>query len=52
LDKKKVVFIDTNVFIIDLRYRNDRNFKINRDPLDLIARHGKDSIYKLGCKAF
>ncbi|GAB4416685.1 MAG: hypothetical protein OHK0032_12730 [Thermodesulfovibrionales bacterium] len=42
MDKKKVtVFIDTNVFIIDLRYRNDSNFKTNRDFLDFIAKHGR-----------
>ncbi len=40
MDKKKVtVFIDTNVFIIDLRYRNDSNFKTNRDFLDFIAKY-------------
>lgn len=42
MDKKKVtVFIDTNVFIIDLRYRNDSNFEINRAFLDFIAKHGR-----------
>jgi predicted nucleic acid-binding protein len=42
LDKKKVtIFIDTNVFIIDLRYRHDLNFKTNRNFLDFIARHDK-----------
>jgi len=42
LDKKKtVVFIDTNIFIIDLRYKNDINYKTNRDFLDFIARNGK-----------
>lgn len=42
MDKKKVtVFIDTNVFIIDLRYRNDSNFKTNCDFLDFIAKHGR-----------
>ncbi len=42
MDKKKVtVFIDTNVFIIDLRYKNDINFKTNRDFLDFIAKQGK-----------
>lgn len=28
--KKDVVFIDSNVFILDLRYQNDRNFKHNQ----------------------
>ncbi len=42
LDKKKVtIFIDTNVFVIDLRYRNDVNFRTNRDFLDFIAKQGK-----------
>ena len=42
MDKKKVtIFIDTNVFIIDLRYRHDLNFKTNRNFLDFIARHDK-----------
>lgn len=42
MDKKKVtIFIDTNVFIIDLRYKNDINFKINREFLDFIAKYGK-----------
>jgi len=42
LDKKKTaVFIDSNIFIIDLRYKNDINYKTNRDFLDFIARNGK-----------
>jgi predicted nucleic acid-binding protein len=42
LDKKKIThFIDTNIFIIDLRYRRDRHFKINRLFLDFVARQGK-----------
>lgn len=42
MDKKKVtVFIDTNIFIIDLRYKNDTNFKTNRDFLDFIEKYGK-----------
>jgi len=42
LDKKKVtIFVDTNVFIIDLRYHRDINFKKNRDFLDFLVRHGK-----------
>ena len=42
MDKKKVaIFVDTNVFVIDLRYRHDINFKKNRDFLDLLVRYGK-----------
>ena len=41
MDKKKVtVFIDTNIFIIDLRYKRDVNFNTNRKFLDFI-REGK-----------
>jgi len=36
-----VTFIDTNVFIIELRYKNDANFKANRDFLNIIANQGK-----------
>ena len=42
MDKKKVtIFVDTNVFIIDLMYHRDINFKKNRDFLDFLVRHGK-----------
>lgn len=41
MDKKKITaFIDTNIFIIDLRYKRDINFNTNREFLDFI-RHGK-----------
>jgi len=41
LDKKKItIFIDTNVFIIDLRYRRDVRFKTNQDFLNFIVRYG------------
>jgi predicted nucleic acid-binding protein len=33
-----LTIVDTNVFVIDLRYRRDRNFKANRRLLDRIAR--------------
>ena len=39
--KKTTVFIDTNIFVIDLRYKDDVNFKINRSFLDLIAVKGR-----------
>lgn len=42
MDTKKItVFIDTNIFVIDLRYKDDVNFKINRSFLDLIAVKGR-----------
>jgi predicted nucleic acid-binding protein len=50
LDKKKVtLFIDTNIFIIDLRYPRDRHFKINRLFLDFVAaqRKGITSVINL-----
>lgn len=45
MDTKKItVFIDTNIFVIDLRYKDDVNFKINRSFLDLIAVKGRGVI--------
>jgi predicted nucleic acid-binding protein len=42
LDKKKVtIFVDTNIFVIDLRYRRDGHFKTNRLFLDFVTRQGK-----------
>ena len=42
MDTKKItVFIDTNIFVIDLRYKDDVNFKINRSFLDIIAVKGR-----------
>jgi len=42
LDKKKVaIFIDTNIFIIDLRYHRERHFKINRLFLDFVTKQGR-----------
>lgn len=39
--KKTVIFIDTNVFVIDLRYKNDINYKTNLRFLDFISKHKK-----------
>jgi hypothetical protein len=36
--KQELVLVDTNIFVIDLRYKRDKNFKINRIFLDNIAR--------------
>ena len=35
--KQELVLVDTNIFVIDLRYKRDTNFKVNRAFLDLIA---------------
>jgi len=32
-----VILIDTNVFVIDLRYKNDSHYKANRKFLDLVS---------------
>lgn len=50
MDKEKgTIFIDTNVFVIDLRYGRDKNFKKNRAFLDFIAEDGRGitSIFNL-----
>ena len=36
--KQDLVLVDTNIFVIDLRYKRDSNFKINRAFLDFIAK--------------
>jgi len=38
--KKKLVVIDTNVFVIDLRYQRDQKFDVNRQFLTGIATAG------------
>jgi predicted nucleic acid-binding protein len=35
--ERSFVLIDTNVFVIDLRYQNDRHYKVNRKFLDLVG---------------
>ena len=35
--KQTAVLIDTNVFVIDLRYRRDRNYRVNREFLKSVA---------------
>jgi len=41
--------IDTNVFVIDLRYKRDRNFSVNRAFLERVAHggNGVTSIFNL-----
>ena len=34
--KQELVLVDTNIFVIDLRYKRDTNFTINRAFLDHI----------------
>jgi predicted nucleic acid-binding protein len=36
-EKKGLAFIDSNVFVIDLRYKRDRNYRLNRIFLDMAA---------------
>lgn len=50
MDKEKgAIFVDTNVFVIDLRYGRDKNFKKNRSFLDFISEDGRGimSIFNL-----
>ena len=35
--KQDLVLVDTNLFVIDLRYKRDSNFEINRAFLDLVG---------------
>ena len=37
---KELVLIDTNVFVIDLRYKRDKNYKTNKELLETIAQNG------------
>jgi predicted nucleic acid-binding protein len=47
--KQDLVLVDTNLFVIDLRYKKDSNFEINRAFLDLIGekRNGFTTIVNL-----
>jgi predicted nucleic acid-binding protein len=35
-----VIFVDSNVFVIDLRYPDDAEYRVNRRALDRLARDG------------
>jgi hypothetical protein len=35
-----VIFVDSNLFVIDLRYSADVNYRVNRRALDRLARDG------------
>ena len=38
--KQEVILIDTNIFVIDLRYKRDSNYKVNREFLSAAAQSG------------
>ena len=38
--KQELILIDTNIFIIDLRYKIDTNFKLNQSFLSSVAHSG------------
>jgi len=35
--KQELILIDTNIFVIDLRYKRDTNFKLNQSFLSFVA---------------
>jgi hypothetical protein len=35
-----VIFVDSNLFVIDLRYPDDADYRVNRRALDRLARNG------------
>jgi hypothetical protein len=35
-----VIFVDSNLFVIDLRYRDDASYRVNRRALDRLRRDG------------
>jgi hypothetical protein len=35
-----VIFVDSNLFVIDLRYPDDADYRVNRRALDRVARDG------------
>ena len=38
--KQELILIDTNVFVIDLRYKRDTNFRLNKSFLSFVAQNG------------
>ena len=38
--KQGLILIDTNIFVIDLRYKRDINFKLNQSFLSAVAQNG------------
>ena len=47
--KQELVLVDTNIFVIDLRYKRDANYEINRSFLNHISekRNGFTTIVNL-----
>ena len=39
--KQKPILIDTNIFVIDLRYKRDTSFKLNQSFLSSVAQSGR-----------
>lgn len=38
--KQEMILIDTNIFVIDLRYKRDTNYKVNQEFLSAAAQSG------------
>jgi predicted nucleic acid-binding protein len=38
--EQELIFIDTNIFVIDLRYKRDTNYKVNQAFLSAVAQNG------------
>jgi predicted nucleic acid-binding protein len=38
--EQELIFIDTNIFVIDLRYKRDANYKVNQAFLSAVAQNG------------
>lgn len=38
--QQELILIDTNIFVIDLRYKRDTNFRVNQAFLSLVAQRG------------
>ena len=38
--EQELILIDTNIFVIDLRYKRDKNYKVNQAFLSSIAQNG------------
>jgi len=38
--KQELILIDTNIFVIDLRYKRDTNFKLNQSFISSVAQSG------------
>jgi predicted nucleic acid-binding protein len=38
--QQELILIDTNIFVIDLRYKRDTNFKVNQAFLSVVAQTG------------